>query len=191
MTEFWERATGSMPGRIQPWIRLLVVVAMLAALPLRATTFTVSLDHDTVLLGDSATLQLKFEDGQPQGTPQLPQIAGLQVNYIGPASAFSFVNGKTSSSVTHSYSVKPTQVGDFTIPALTVKLGSETLTSQPVKFKVIRPSAPTPGSEAEQQALALLRVVLPKKEIYAGETIVIEQHHPRAPGRDVPVGFLN
>lgn len=168
--------TGFTPGRIQHWIRLVAVLFLLPVTSARATIFSVSLDHDTILLGDSATLSLKFEDGQPQGTPQLPEIPGLQISYIGPASAFSFVNGRTSSTVTHSYAVKPTQVGEFTIPALTVKFGSETLTSEAVMFKVIRAATPTPGSEAEQQALALLRVVLPKKEIFAGETIVVEEH---------------
>ena len=167
--------TGYTPGRIQRWIRLVLAFITLAAGSLHATTFTVTLDHDTILLGDSATLSLKFEGGQPQGTPQLPAIAGLQINYIGPASSFSFVNGQTSSSITHNYSVKPTQAGDFTIPALTLKFGNENLSSQPVRFKVKRAAAPTPGSEAEQQSLALLRIVLPKKEVFAGETIVIEQ----------------
>ena len=44
-----------------------------------------------------------------------------------------------------------------------------------MKFKVTRAAAPTPGSEAEQQQLALLRLVLPKSEVFVGETIVIEQ----------------
>src|SRR6185369_8195400 len=114
MTGLLEMRTGFTPGRIQKWIRLLFVLVALAASPLRATTFTVAIDHDTILLGDSATLSLKFEDGQPQGTPQLPEIPGLQISYIGPANSFSFINGHTSSSVTHNYSVKPTQVGDFT-----------------------------------------------------------------------------
>ena len=175
MTGLPAAKTGFTPGRIQNWIRLLFILAALATLPLHATTFTVSIDHDTVLLGDTATLSLKFDGGQPQGTPQLPQIPGLQISYMGPESAFRFDNGQTSSSITHNFVVKPTQVGDFTIPGLTVKFGNETLTSQPVAFKVTRPAAPTPGTEAEQQSLALLRIVLPKKEIFAGETIVIEQ----------------
>jgi hypothetical protein len=166
--------TGIRSGRIHHWIRLVVVWVTLTALPLRAATFSVALDHDTILLGDTATLSLKFDDGQPQGTPQLPTIPGLQISYIGPASSFSFVNGRTSSSVTHNFSVKPTQTGEFVIPVLTVKIGGETLASQPVKFKVVRPATPAPGSEAEQQSLALLRVALPKKEVFVGETFVLE-----------------
>ncbi|MEY4386916.1 MAG: hypothetical protein RLY20_2199 [Verrucomicrobiota bacterium] len=166
--------TGFTPGRIQHWIRLAVVVAALVALTARATTFSAALDRDTIVLGDTATLTLKFDDGQPQGTPQLPQIPGLQISYSGPSSSFSFVNGKTSSSVTHTYVVKPTQVGDFVFPALTLSIGNETLKTEAIKFKVVRAATPTPGSETEQQQLALLRSVLPKKEFYVGETFVLE-----------------
>ena len=148
----------------------------LAALPLLATTLSVSLDHDTLLLGDTATLTLKFEGSQPQGTPQLPPIPGLQITYIGQFSLSNTINGQlTSLGIIHNFQVKPAQAGDFTIPALTLKFGNEPLNSQPVKFKVTRAAPATPGSEAEQQSLALLRLVLPKKEMFAGETIVIEQ----------------
>jgi hypothetical protein len=162
------------PRRIQQWIRLVCALAACAALPLGAATFTASLDRDTILLGDTATLALTFAGGDPGGGLQLPNIPGLQVISSGQSSQFSFSNGQSTSTVTHNFVIKPAQTGDFTIPALTAKVGGETLTSQPVKFKVVRAAAPTPGSEAEQQQLALLRVVLPKQEVFVGETIVVE-----------------
>ena len=140
-----------------------------------AASFTAALDHDTILLGDTATLSLKFEDAQPGGAPQPPPVAGLQFNYIGPSSQVSFINGETRSSVTHNFQVRPTQPGDYLIPAMSVRIGSETLTTQPIQVKVVRAATPTPGSEAEQEALALLRYALPKQEVFVGETIVIEQ----------------
>ena len=174
MTGLPNTKTGFTPGRIQNWIRRVFVILSLSAAPLFATTFTVTLDRESVQLGDAAVLALKFDGGQPQGTPQLPQIPGLQITYSGPSSSFSFVNGQTSSSITHSFSVKPTQTGDFIIPSLSLKFGTETLTSQALALKVIRPAAPEPGSDAEQQQLALLRLVLPRKELFVGETIVLE-----------------
>jgi len=157
-----------------------------------AATFTATLDHDAVVLGDTATLSLKFQDGQPQGTPQPPPVAGLQFSYIGPSSAFSFVNGETSSTVTHSFQVKPTQTGEFVIPSITARVGNETLKSLPIRFKVVRAAAPQPGSAAEQQSLALLRYAVPKQEVFAGETIVVEQQLlirsgvQNVPGLDIP-----
>src|SRR5882724_3174361 len=76
-------------------------------LSLRAVSFTDSLDRDTVTLGDSLVLSLKFEDGGPNDAPALPQIPNLQITYIGPSSQFSFINGRTTSSVTHNFNVTP------------------------------------------------------------------------------------
>jgi hypothetical protein len=65
----------------------------------RAASFTASLDHDTITLGEQATLSLKFDGVQPQNAPSLPDVAGLQFQYVGPSSSFSFINGQTSSSI--------------------------------------------------------------------------------------------
>jgi len=176
MTKQQRNITGIVPGRIHHWIRLLLVVAVgVGCLGARAAGFTAALDHDTILLGDTATLSLKFEGGQPQGALQLPELPGLQVVSSGQSSEFGFSNGRSTSSVTYNYGVKAIEVGEFTIPSFNIKLGGEVLSSQPVKFKVVRPSAPAPGSAAEQQALALLRYTVPKKEVYVGETVVLEQ----------------
>lgn len=150
-------------------------LALFATLPLHAASFSATLDHDTILLGDTATLSLKFEDGQPGGTPQLPNLPGLQVVSSGQSSQFGFsTGGRSISSVTYSFGVRATQIGDFTIPGLTIKIGNETLSSQPIHFKVVRAATPQPGSEAEQQSLALLRLALPRTNVYVGETIVVE-----------------
>ena len=177
MTGLHRKITGFASGRIQYWIRLVVVLATFAvALSTPAATFTATLDADTILLGDTATLSLKFDDGQPQGTPQLPDLPGLQVVSSGQSTQFGFSNvGRSTSSITYSFGVRATQIGEFTIPALSVKVGNETLTSSPVKFKVVRAATPEPGSEAEQQSFALLRIVLPRKEVFVGEILVIEQ----------------
>ena len=174
MTGLPKIKTGFTPGRIQKWIRLVFVLMAMVALPLRATTFTVSIDHDTILLGDAATLSLKFDGDEPKSLSNLPTIPGLEFpNAANPSVSRLTINGQHT--LVLAVTVKPTQVGDYTIPALTAKTGNETIAGNAVTFKVVRAAAPTPGSEAEQQSLALLRIVLPKKEVYAGETIVIEE----------------
>ena len=180
-----------LPARFFGQWLVVVCVSVIASSSFGAS-FTATLDHDTILLGDVAKLSLTFDDAQPGGTPQPPPVTGLQFGYIGPSSSFSFENGKTRSSVTHNFQVRPTQTGDFTIPAMSVKVGNETLTSQPIRFKVVRAPAPQPGSEAEQQSLALLRYAIPKQEVFVGETIVVEQQVlirqgvQNVPGLEIP-----
>src|SRR5947208_11292849 len=48
---------------------------LLAAQP----RFTASLDRESVIVGESVVLTLKFEGISPKGMPQIPQIPGLQM----------------------------------------------------------------------------------------------------------------
>src|SRR5208282_3919562 len=84
---------------------LLLAVLGLGGAPVRAVTFTAAFDRDTIALGETATLSLTFEGGQPGSTPQIRDIPGLQIVYVGPSSQFSFVNGQTSSTVTYHFTV--------------------------------------------------------------------------------------
>ncbi|MCU0785892.1 MAG: BatD family protein [Verrucomicrobia bacterium] len=144
------------------------------AVPLHAAKFSASLDRSTITLGESASLSLTFDGASPNDVPALPAIANLQINYIGPSSQFSFVNGQTSSSVTHNFQVTPRQAGDFTIPALTVTLGGQKMTSLPLKLKVLQPGAPPPEAVNAGTQPAFLKLILPKKEVYLGEVIAAE-----------------
>ena len=136
----------------------------------RATTFTTSLDRDTMDLGEKATLDLTFEGGGPSGTPSLPNIPGLDIAYGGPSSQFSFVNGQTSSTVTHHFTVTATRPGVYTIPGLSIDVDGTTLTSQPLKLTVTQPNAPSAASINSGSQVAFAKVVLPDKDhLYVGE----------------------
>ncbi|HSU55419.1 MAG TPA: BatD family protein [Candidatus Dormibacteraeota bacterium] len=153
---------------------LIALCLFLLASDSRAATFAASLDRDTITLGESATLSLVFSGGKPNQTPQLPGILNLQLAYAGESSQFRFDNGQTSSSVTHSYTVTPRQTGDYTIPALTFMVGSEKLSSSPLHLKVLQPGSPPPQAVASGNQLAFLKLVVPKKEMFVGETTVIQ-----------------
>ncbi|HEX5221258.1 MAG TPA: BatD family protein [Verrucomicrobiae bacterium] len=155
-----------------------IVVALLCFLTTQlvaqAITLSASLERETVTLGESVRLSIMFEGGQPQGTPSLPTIANLQIVYNGPSSQFSFVNGQTSSSITHNYTVTPRQPGNYTIPALTVEVGGQKLTTQPLHLTVLKPNALPPEAMASGTQPAFLRLQLPKTNLYFGEIIMGE-----------------
>jgi hypothetical protein len=60
-------------------LRCLVVAtfALLTAFTLSAANFSATLDRDTISLGESATLKLRFEGAQPQTMLQRRQYAGI------------------------------------------------------------------------------------------------------------------
>lgn len=163
-------------------LRALLILGLLlgGAGPVWAVTFTAGLDRDTINLGESAGFSLTFDGAQPEGTPPIPSVPGLQFTYVGPSSQFTIVNGQTSARVTHNYTITPRQIGEFTIPAISVRLGNEKLSTQPVVLKVLKPGAPSAEAVASGSQPAFLRLQLPKTNIYLGEIIAGEfQLHVR------------
>lgn len=129
-----------------------------------AATFTASLDRETVVQGESATLSLSFEGGNPKSAPALPNIPNLRVTGQGTSSQFIVANGLASSAQVQHYLLTPTRPGEYIIPALTVEIDGQTFQSQPLKLTVTK----------SDTQMALLKLVLPKTEVYVGEVIQVE-----------------
>jgi hypothetical protein len=139
-----------------------------------AATFTASLDRDTIALGEGATLSLTFDGGSPDTVPVPPGNPNLQVTGTGTSSEFRLSNGQSSSAVTHTFRLTPRQPGEYTIPALTADVGGQKLTSQALTLRVLKPSAPPPEAVNSGTELAFLKLVLPRKEVYVGETFTAQ-----------------
>ena len=153
-------------------LTVLFAVALLARTA-DAASLTASLDRDTIMLGEQATLSLKFE-GVQTDAPEIPSVPGLQIRYVGPSSSFSFINGRTSSSVTHTYVVSAQRAGDFTIPALALDVGGQRLTTGPLKLEVTKPSAPTTSAVNSGNEVAFLKIIFPKDRVYVGQAAVAQ-----------------
>jgi BatD DUF11 like domain len=143
----------------------------LGVTPAHAASFTASLDNDTLTLGQSTTLSLTFDGGSPKNTPVLPDIPGLQISYVGPSSQFSFINGQTSSTVTHHFTVTPQRTGDFVIPALTAEVDGVRLTSQPLQLRVVQPSAASTSQINSGSQIAFMKLTVPEDKVYVGEAL--------------------
>jgi hypothetical protein len=150
---------------------LVCVGLCLGAASLEAATFTASLDRDAIAMGETATLSLTFEGSQPKGAPQIMNIPGLQIAYVGPSSQFSFVNGQTSSTITYHFTVAASRPGEYAIPALTAQVDGQSLTSQPLKLTVTQPNAPTSAEVNSGSQAAFMKLTLPKNKVYVGEVI--------------------
>lgn len=154
-----------------------IIVLFLAALGLvapvaRAASFTASLDRDTISLGEQATLSLKFDGIQPRNAPTLPAVAGLQVQYVGPSSSFSFINGQTSSSITYNYIVAPQRDGEFVIPGMRVDVNGQQFSSLPLKLSVSKVNMPSTAAVNSGNEVAFLKLVVPTQKVYVGESLV-------------------
>jgi len=158
--------------RIITKVWLMLVAVALANGAVLAASFTSSLDRDTMTLGEQATLSLKFEGVQPQDAPAIPHIDGLQFQYVGPSSSFSFINGQTSSSVTYSYVVTADREGQFTIPGMRANVGGQMLTCGALRLIVTKVNAPSAADVATGKDPAFMKLSLPRNKVYVGEPML-------------------
>jgi len=132
--------------------------------------FTASTDKpdNTMVLGDSLTLELKVSAGQEPPPPHLPQIDGVDVEVL-PESRFvsssiSIINGKRTESksytVVYRYRLTPTALGKFTIPSATLVFGGKSYKTQPITVTVVK---------AIPQDHIILEVIPSKRMVFIDE----------------------
>jgi hypothetical protein len=137
-------------------------------------TFTTSLDRESVIVGETVVLTLKFEGVSPKGMPSIPQIPGLQM--LGGVSSSvnsSFGPEGMSSSTSYAVNLLTQRAGDFVIPALSVEIDGQKLQSQPLRLKVLQNDPNAPAQDLGDR-LAFLSLSLPKKEMFVGEVLPVE-----------------
>jgi hypothetical protein len=176
MRRLVSRIGSNAPGRSSSGLRFaFALVALLlwcSSAITFAASFTATLDRETVTVGESATLSLKFEGGEPKQMPSLPPIPNLQISSEASSRNISIINGQFSSSVSQNLTLTPTQPGDYTIPAMRAEVGGQVLTTPPLKLKAVKASASAGGAGGEQ--LAFFKLFIPRKEVYEGEVFAVE-----------------
>jgi hypothetical protein len=144
-----------------------LLVVLFAQFALGAS-FSTSLDRDTISVGESATLTLSFQDGAPTHLPTIPAIPNLRIEDTGSESINTvIVNGNLTTTRSHTFAVIPSQMGKFTIPPLSVEIGGQTLTSQPIVLTVGKTGAVSTNT-------AFLKLIIPKNQVYIGEILPLE-----------------
>jgi len=120
-----------------------------------AVTFSAEVDRSRLSPGDQLTLKVTLEGSvQSLPTAELPTLNGVEVYTGGTSQNFSFINGKTSLSVTTTYYLVVRTDRSFEIPALEVEVQGQTYRTQPIPIQVIpTTSAPRGGDRQEASAL--------------------------------------
>ena len=150
---------------------LLLLIALGGGAAL-AATFTATLDRDTITMGETATLTLRFDGEVPQVEPALPKISGLKYGNVSPNSIRLNINGVPSSILTLAYPVTPQHEGEFAIPAITANVNGQQLATLPLKLLVTKASAPSAESVNSGNEVAFMKLILPQKKVYVGQTCI-------------------
>ncbi len=125
---------------------------------------TATVDRNRIAFGESLTFTITAHGTQTAPSVSIPKVDGL--TFAGPAvnTSMSIVNGAVSQSVGLAYQVTPSRTGEFVIPAIEVKVGSQLHRTAPIKIVVEKMSTPT---DLSQQVV--LRVQTASQQVYLGQ----------------------
>ena len=174
------------------WVRVIVAILGLFA-PVGYAVAQEALAYETIQpshirLGESATLRVTSLSGELKNVP-LPAVSGLSFEEIGRSQGLEFVNGISLPSSSILIRVTPQMAGIFSIPGLTSKsepvvldvvgaddssaLGSRKPPPAPTRPLVA--TAPLPkGVELKAGGAAFVHLVIPRHEVYVGESVPVD-----------------
>lgn len=106
---------------------------------INAQQFNATVDRSTVGQFDRFQIYFTFEGGDVNGISNFhpPALTGFRI-LSGPnqSSSMQIINGKVSGSITFSYIVQPSNIGEFTIQSASIDYNGKTFHTQPLKLKV-------------------------------------------------------
>lgn len=155
-------------GILIAWAASLVLAAAASADP----AVTAKIEPAEVSLGEAASLTITASDGNARINP--PSVPGLEFTQVAQSQSLQSVNGVTSSSISVTYQVTAHQAGTYVIASIAPGVG-------PLTFKVdagagqgAARGTPAPDSSHAPDGTAFVRVLLPKQEIYVGQSVPVD-----------------
>jgi len=100
--------------------------------------FEVSVDKSRISLEESIVLSLTFHGTQSIPAPDLSAIDSFHVQYVGPSTMMSIVNGRMSASITHKYLLIPHDEGKFQIGPFSFQYRGDTYAAPSTTIEVFK-----------------------------------------------------
>ena len=167
-----------------------LLVLLLAPAARGAVTVRAWLDPARVSLGQTSDLSVEVRGTQTTAMPSVPAPEGVGVRYVGPSTQLSIVNGQTSASITHRFTVTPRREGTFALGPITLQADGQMLQAGTATLQVSAGAAgPSPAGEQLRLELAIPRTTVYLHErvpftitLRVGEVRVNDVQYPRVPG---------
>ena len=139
-------------------------------------SYNAVLSRNPVPLGESTTLQLRYNNCEPDQRPEIPKIDGLTITYAGPSRSrnIQIINRRTieSNLTIYRYDITPEKVGTYEIPPIEFQINGKAYHTKSLPLNVSK------GVDYSQYAF--LQVHIPKQETkqktYLGEVFPISIH---------------
>ncbi|MDP3804751.1 MAG: BatD family protein, partial [Candidatus Omnitrophota bacterium] len=89
--------------------------------------------------------------------PDIGNIAGLEIRYLGPSTMMTVISGKVSSSITHMYSILPLKIGKFELGPFSFTFKGNSYTSNTAFLEVVEERI-APREKKEEASLEKLNL---------------------------------
>jgi len=137
--------------------------------------FEATVESTQAQVGVPFLLTLTFYGAQDLAAIQLPVLDGFTASYYGPSTRMSIINGKSSLSISHNYSLIPLKEGTFELPALHAAYKGQEYTTLPISIAVsgaVASNDPAVPAVSAGDLKDRLFVFLDsdKKTVYCGES---------------------
>jgi hypothetical protein len=111
-----------------------------------------TLEPSTLAAGETAELRITINGLSVVNRPNIPDVNGLEITFVGQSSQFQFVNGYMSGGVTFTYAVIPQKEGEFTIPAISIGVAGTSEKTNPLLLHAQKSNfVPPPIVQQQQQ----------------------------------------
>ena len=100
--------------------------------------FEASVDKSRISIDESIVLSLTFHGTQSIPAPDLSVIDSFHVQYVGPSTMMSIVNGRMSASITHKYLLIPHEEGRFQIGPFSFEYRGDTYSAPLTTIEVFK-----------------------------------------------------
>jgi hypothetical protein len=184
---------------------LAAVIVLAAAASAAPPAVTAQLDRADIALGDSAQLTITVSGGGDDAVAP-PAVPGLEFVAAGQSSQYQSINGVATSTSSVTYEVIPQRAGTFTIPALSRGSQPVVLHVQPGNGRSRASAGSNSGASSlpppatgglsagetrpTQDGSAFVRLRLPRRELYVGETIPVDIQVGLRPGLEASLEGL-
>ena len=163
---------------------LLVFAGLQLTLHAQDGTFSASVDRSKVGTAEQFQIDFTVSGSDVHGVSNFRQPDfGQFVVLSGPNQSqnFQFINGRTSASISYTYTLYARQTGNYTIGSASIDYKGKTLKTEPVQIEVVQGKPQQPQANAQQQPQqplnledkVFIRVLADKQRAKQGEQITL------------------
>jgi hypothetical protein len=138
------------------------IAMVLWATSAAAIDVRLQIDSPETVAGAPITARVVIQDARNHQPPEFPAIPGVDISYAGRSSNTSISPGRSSSQITHSWSLVPKSPGTYVIPAITVQADGQRFQTAATKFI---------ATHGETGDVLFVDLTAEREEIYLGEAL--------------------